>query len=299
MTAIAVLSSIHGGYRDELERRGLRVVAAGDDPESTAPAEVVLADPNLISVSDLTGVRWVQSTWAGVDAVDWRSVPPDLVVTGLPGVFGRQMREFVFAHLLATAQRTDSRPTSWDPTPPGSLAGTRLGLLGAGSIAGAIAETAQAFEMEVTGCSRSGRPDSRYAKVWPVELIEDFVRDLDHLVAVLPATAATRHLVDGRLLEHLPPGATFMNVGRGSTVVTDAVVEAAASGHLSKVVLDVTAPEPLPPDHRAWTIGNIHITGHTAAISRPEDVVGRFVDNLARYRSGESLIGVIDRSLGY
>ncbi len=299
MTGIAVLSSSHHGYRHELERRGVQVVAAGNDPAAMTLSEVVLADPYLIARCELSDVRWVQSTWAGVDAVDWNRVPPDLVVTGLPGVFGRQMREFVFAHLLASTQRTDHRPTSWDPTPPGSLRGMRLGLLGAGSIAGAVAETAEAFDMTVTGCSRSGRPDARYAKVWPVELIDEFVRELDHLVAILPATRATRRLVDRRLLECLPSGATFTNVGRGSTVVTDDVVTAAASGHLSRVVLDVTDPEPLPPDHPAWTKPNIHITGHTAAISHPVDVVDRFLDNLTRYQSGDELIGVIDRSLGY
>jgi phosphoglycerate dehydrogenase-like enzyme len=299
MTEVAVLSGNHVEYRDELDRRGFSVVMSGPAaPQSVLPP-VLLADPNLIAQCDLSAIQWIQSTWAGVDSVDWQKVPDHIVIAGLPGVFGRQMREFVFAHLLAATHRTDRLRTAWDTTPPGSLAGARLGLLGAGSIAGDIAELGRAFGMVVTGCSRSGLSDPRYEQIWPVSEIGDFARDLDHLVAVLPATDDTRHLIDRDLLSRLGRGATFINVGRGSTAVTDDVVDMALSGHLSRVVLDVTDPEPLPADHRAWAVPNVVITGHTAALSRPIDVVDRFVENLRRYEAGEPLIGVIDRTRGY
>jgi glyoxylate/hydroxypyruvate reductase A len=209
------------------------------------------------------------------------------------------MREFVFAHLLAVTQRTDRPRTTWDPTPPGSLAGTRLGLLGAGSIAGEIAEVGRAFGMVVTGCSRSGKADTRYDEVWPVGEVERFAEGLDHLVAVLPATDATRGLIDHNLLRRLAPGATFINVGRGSTAITDDIIDLAEDGHLAKAVLDVTDPEPLPSDHRAWRVPNVVITGHTAALSRPSDVVDRLIENLGHYEAGRTLVGVIDRIRGY
>jgi glyoxylate/hydroxypyruvate reductase A len=81
--------------------------------------------------------------------------------------------------------------------------------------------------------------------------------------------------------------------------VTDDVVAAVRSGQLGLAVLDVTDPEPLPPDHPAWGVANVVMTGHTAAHSRPEDVVRFFLDNLARFRTGERLVGVVDRSKGY
>ena len=299
MTELAVFSSSHARYREELQRRGIPVAVSGTDPVGSTLPPVVLADPNLIARCDLAPVEWIQSTWAGVDSVDWRMVPEKTVVTGLPGVFGRQMREFVFAHLLAGTQRTDRPRTTWDPTPPGSLAETRLGLLGAGSIAGDIADVGRAFGMVAIGCSRLGKADARYDEMWSVSEVARFAEGLDHLVAVLPATDATRHLIDRDLLGRLTRGATFINVGRGSTAITDDIVDLVEEGHLSRAVLDVTDPEPLGDDHRAWRVPNVVITGHTAALSRPSDVVDRLIENLGHFEAGRPLIGVVDRIKGY
>ena len=127
MIGLSVRPAEASTYAEELERRGVPV---SDD------ADAVLADPDRIAELDFSRVRWVQSTWAGVDRVDWSSVPEDVTVTGLPGVFGRQMAEYVLGHLLARTQRIPERyaTRTWDTTPPGSLAGSRLGVLGAGSI---------------------------------------------------------------------------------------------------------------------------------------------------------------------
>lgn len=284
---------------DERDGYAAALSAAGISPGPVA--EVALADPDRIAGLDFSAVRWVQSTWAGVDRVDWDAVPEGVAVTTLPGVFGPQMAEFVLGHLLGRSQRIPERHAvrSWDPTPPGLLAGTTLGILGAGSIGEAVAGAAGAFGMVVVGCSRSGTPRAGFEEMWPVSRVEDFVRGLDHLVVVLPSTDETRGLVDARLLARLNHGATLVNVGRGSTVDTDAVVTAIDDGTLGLAVLDVTDPEPLPDDHPAWERDRIVVTGHTAALSRPVDVVEFLVGNLARHRSGEPLEGLVDRSAGY
>jgi len=292
VTSVRVVSDRRAEYVELLEAAGVTVAVEAD---------VLLADPRSLHTIDLAGVTWIQSTWAGVDAVDWSHVPADATVTGLPGVFGHQIAEYVFGHLLGRTQRVPQRHAVrvWDETLPDLLGGTTLGVLGAGSIGGCVAEVARAFGMVVRGCRRSGAPDSRYDRMYPMTDLPGFTEGVDHLVAVLPATPETRAMVDGAVLGRLTPGATFVNVGRGSTAVTDDVVAAARSGRLGLAVLDVTDPEPLPPDHPAWAEANVVITGHTAAHSRPDSIVRFFLENLARLRSGEQLVGVVDRSKGY
>lgn len=293
MTAVRVVSDRYDDYVPLLAASGVEVVDRG--------AEILLADPALLADVDLAGVRWVQSTWAGVDAIDWTGVPETVTLTTLPGVFGPQMAEFVFGHLLGWTQRVPQRHATrtWDETTPSLIAGSTIGILGAGSIGTAIASVAHAFDMRVTGCRRSGDRDPAFDRMYTISEIDSFVRGLNHLVVVLPATSETRYVVDSDLIELLAPQASLINVGRGSTVVIDAVVAAVKSGQLGLAVLDVTDPEPLPDDHPAWTIPGIVITGHTAAHSRPEDIARFFGDNLARFTDGQQLVGVVDRSRGY
>jgi phosphoglycerate dehydrogenase-like enzyme len=196
VTQVRVASSHRDEYVALLESAGVSVVES---------AQVVLADPVLVNTLDLESARWIQSTWAGVDAIDWSRVPPDAVVTTLPGVFGPQIAEFVFAYLLGRTQRVPERHESriWDETAPGTLAGSSLGILGAGSIGSAIAEVGRVFGMTVRGCRRSGLADSRYDRMYSLSDVDEFAEDLEHLVVVLPATPETHDLVDGHLLDRL------------------------------------------------------------------------------------------------
>jgi phosphoglycerate dehydrogenase-like enzyme len=298
---IVVLEEDADRYVDLLRHRGLAATGT-DDPSDVIRAEVVLASPRLAArLGRVEGLGWIQSTWAGVDALVDAGVPAGVTVTSAGGIFGPQMREFVFAHLLAHVRRVVERTAavSWDESPPGSLAASRIGIFGTGSIGGALAETARHFGMEVVGCSRSGTADDRFERVWPVGERLAFAEGLDHLVVVVPATNETRHLVDAAMIERLAPGATLVNVGRGSTVDVEAVVDGLAGGHLALAVLDVLEREPLPREDPLWEVPGLVITSHTAAWSSPEDVVEVFVTNLERYRRGEPLEGVVDPARGY
>lgn len=292
MTAVRVASVRQAEYIDLLGAAGVTV---------SAKAEVLLADPQFITAENLEGVKWVQCTWAGVEEADWDMIPPSVPVTNLPGVFGPQIAEFVFGYLLAHTQRIPERFATrrWDETLPAVLRGTTIGVMGAGSIGESIATVARVFGMNVVGCRKSGVPHPLFDQMFSVSDKEAFATGLDAMVAVLPATNETRGLIDRALLDQMATGGVFINVGRGSTAVTDDVVAATRSGRLGLAVLDVTDPEPLDDDHPAWNIPNLVITGHTAAHSRPNDVVRFFVDNLRRFVQGDDLVGVVDRSKGY
>lgn len=299
MPEVVVLEEDHDVFVGLLVAAGIDAVGT-DDPAAVPAAEVLLASPRLAAqVMDRTAARWVQSTWAGVDALVAAGVPDGVVVTGLKGVFGTQMREYVLAHLLGHTQRVARREAdrSWDETAPTVLAGSTVGIMGTGSIGSAVAVALDRLDITVRGFSRSGAPAVGFASVTNDTVA--FADGLDHLVAILPSTPATSNLVSASILERLRPGAVFINAGRGSTVDTGAVVAALASRRLALAVLDVLPIEPLPDGDPLWDVPGLVITSHTAAWSRPEDVVGVFLENLGRWRRGEPLAGVIEPVRGY
>ncbi len=296
---------VTGDAGELVERIGAGVGVVS--PELVTPemlsAEILLADPVSAAaiIPRLPHLRWVQSTWAGVEPILRAGIPEGVTLTSVKNVFGPQMSEFVFGHLLAHTQEVVDRTLArtWNRRIPRRLQGSRMGILGTGSIGTALAVTARHFGMEVVGCSRGGAPRQEFDRVFPVSRRLEFATDLDHLVVVLPATGDTVNLVDAELLARLGPGATLVNVGRGITVDTDAVVEALGTGRLAHAVLDVLPVEPLPDDSPWWRVTGLVITSHTAADSHPADIAVLFLENLDRHRSGRPLIGVVDPVAGY
>jgi phosphoglycerate dehydrogenase-like enzyme len=118
---------------------------------------------------------------------------------------------------------------------------------------------------------------------------------------VIALTSATRGLFDAEFFRAMSPQAFFINVGRGQSVVTDDLVAALRSGHIAGAGLDVTDPEPLPPDHPLWRLPNVVITPHVSAQSDRivERVVAVARENLRRYVAGEPMLSVVDPKRGY
>src|SRR5260370_13591329 len=162
------------------------------------------------------------------------------------------MSAYVFGYMIAHERRLLERYASqrdgrWDNTPPGTLRGRQMGLLGVGSIGAALARTAKHFGMRVKGYTRASEGCPDVDAYFHGADRAAFVADLDYLVAIMPNTAATTHLVDAALLAALPPRAVFVNPGRGSVVDEAALADALQSGRLAAAVLDVLQQDPLPP----------------------------------------------------
>ena len=104
-----------------------------------------------------------------------------------------------------------------------------------------------------------------------------------------------------RGLDRLPAAAIFCNFGRGSILDEDALADALDAGRLSGAVIDVTRQEPLPPDHRFWTTPKLILTQHSGGGTADEldRKIDLFLANLARFRAGAPLEGVVDFSRGY
>ena len=282
---------------------------AADAAVDGAAYDLAFGEPALLrqALPALTGVSWVQSTWAGVEPLLDPALRRDYILTNARGVFGPQMSEYVFAYLLARERKLFEKQASqtacrWDPEPPTRLRGKQLGLLGVGTIGAAIARTAKHFGMRVKGYTRVSEDSADVDQYFHGSLAgvaSAFCADLDYLVCVMPDTKATRHLVDDTLLLALPPRAVFVNPGRGGAVDEAALANALQQGRLAGAVLDVFETEPLPADHVFWRLPNVRITSHTAALSAPADIAPIFIENYRRLLRGEPLLYRVDFNLEY
>ncbi len=277
------------------------------NPDSvTESADVLLAQPDFAAAYLNRGfsAAWIQSTWAGVTPLVDIARQCNVVVTGLKGIFGPLIAEYVFAHMLADVTRLSAFASSqakseWQPVWPARLGGKRLAIAGTGSIGAHVASVATHFGMHTIGISLSGSVVPGFDQVFPVDRFCEAIGDVDYLLLTLPDTPLTRNLVNEEVLGALPASAMLLNVGRGSTLDETALIGAIKAGSLRRAVLDVFVTEPLPKAHPFWTLPNVTVTPHVAAISYPADVVARFQENLARYQAGEPLQDLIDLKKGY
>jgi phosphoglycerate dehydrogenase-like enzyme len=315
MHRLLILSRLARDYADLVEAARLPDLAitamteAEGFPANAASFDLAFGDPRLLRqmMPALTGVSWVQSTWAGVEPLLDPALRRDYILTNARGVFGAQMSEYVFAYLLARERKIFEKQASqaagrWDPEPPTRLRGKQVGLLGVGTIGAALARTAKHFGMRVKGYTHASEDSADVDCYFHGSLSAvgaAFASELDYLVSVLPDTAATRHVVDEALLRALPPRAVFVNPGRGGVVDEAALADALQEGRLAGAVLDVFETEPLPADHVFWRLPNVRITSHTAALSAPPDIAPLFIDNYRRLLRGETLQYRVDFERGY
>lgn len=288
-----------GGVRLQAARTPRQALAVYDDEP------VVLGQPDLVAavLERLPRVRWVQSTWAGVQPL-LELARRDYLLTGVKDVFGPQMAEYVFGHVLAREIRLAERRArqdrrEWWAAESGTLEGKRMGIMGTGSIGRHIASTAAAFDLRVSGYSRRGLPAPGFERVFPAGRLTDFLADLDYLVCVLPNTPDTQKLLDDRAFRALRPGCVLVNIGRGSLIDEPALLAALDRGDVAAAILDVFAQEPLPPASPLWRAPGVTVTAHVSGISRPAHIARLFEANYNRWVSGETPDYVVDFEQGY
>ena len=185
-----------------------------------------------------------------------------------------------------------------------SIGGSRVVMLGTGDIGSHTARRLKALGASVTGVCRSGRStEPAFDRVVPLGELDSLLPQADALVMALPATAETVGVLSRERIALLPPTAYVVNVGRGSAIDQEALVEALQARRLAGAALDVMAPEPLPADHPLWTCPNTiitpHISGNMALGLTCDLSVDIFCRDLARYAAGELPEGLVDRNRGY
>jgi phosphoglycerate dehydrogenase-like enzyme len=286
----------------DLRDAGLRVeVFDGDQPGPEDLKDVVFFTVpydrpyNTEPLGRMPNLRVVQALTAGYEhLVD--QVPPGTTLANARGLHDASTAELALGLLLA-AQRELPRwvraqdQHRWEHEHTRSLAGSRVLIVGYGSIGAALDRRLQACEAEVTRVARSARPADG---VHAVADLDRLLPAADAVVLVTPLTEQTRGLLDTRRLALLPDGALVVNVGRGPVLDTGALLAETSAGRL-RAALDVTDPEPLPAGHPLWDSPGVLITPHVAGGAAAfYPAAARFVaDQVRRFAAGQPLENVV------
>ncbi|MGF6919905.1 2-hydroxyacid dehydrogenase [Paraburkholderia sp. 40] len=272
--------------------------------DPTAVRYLVAWQPGDLAVT-LPNLEVVFSVGAGVDQLDLSQIPAHLPVVRMlePGIV-EGMVEYVTEAVLAIHRDLfdyglQQRARVWQPMPLRAAASRRIGVLGLGMLGRAVLERLRLFGFACAGWSRS-KHELEGIDCYAGEAgLDELLARADILICLLPLTDATRGLLCGRVFDMLPRGASLVHVGRGPQLVSADLLDALQRGQIHSAVLDVTDPEPLPADHPLWAQPRVRITPHIASATRPEPAVDAVLENLRRYRSGEQMNGLIDRTRGY
>ena len=302
---ILILSEQAEAYATELRRQSPDIELFSTLDEHSRSAEIVLGDPHILveSLGELSAVRWIQSTWAGVRPLI-EQPRRDYMLTGVKGVFGEAIAEYALAYVLYLEKNiapfvASQQAQSWQPLLPRRLRGKRLLVLGTGSIGQEIGRYFSFFGVEVTGMNREARATPSFHRcISPRELAEHLPHN-DYIINILPDTPESRGLLDGPTLSLMKDDGIFINAGRGSVLDESAFSQHMQKGRLRAAVLDVFQQEPLPQGHPFWQQDRLLMSFHTAAPSFPEDIATLFLGNLEKYLAGKPLDHLVDFEKGY
>jgi len=267
-------------------------------------AQIAFGAPDVRAVCEFPNVRWVQLNSAGYTSFDNASVREALtqrgtIVTNSSAVYAEPCAQHLLAMITGLARglpialeaQRDDRAwrQSLRPSLP-LLNNQTLLILGFGAIARRLIELLTPLGMNLIAVRRHRKGDEPI-RVVAVADLDDLLPTIDHLVNTLPANTETEKFMNESRLAKLKTGAIVYNVGRGTTLDQEALSKELRRGRLGAAYLDVTEPEPLPPDHPLWSTPNCFITPHLAGGHRTEKErqVRVFLDNLRRFEQGAPL----------
>jgi phosphoglycerate dehydrogenase-like enzyme len=273
----------------------------GDDPRQLS--ELVRGAPAL---------RLVQATAAGAgQQVEAAGLSTDelerTAIASTSGVHAGPLAEFALAGILYFARgiprlKQDQAARTWDHYPTRDVAGRTVVIVGIGAIGSRVAHYTKTLGMHVIAVNSTGhRPDVPVDEYAASDQLPDLMPRADVLVITLPATRLTAGMITAAMLSALPADSIVVNVGRGEVIDEQALVERLTAGSIAGAALDVTNHEPPDTASYLWTLPNVLLSPHTAALSPCENqrIVALFIDNVHRLRNGEPILNRITAAHPY
>jgi lactate dehydrogenase-like 2-hydroxyacid dehydrogenase len=247
------------------------------------------------------GLKVISNHAVGVDNIDLHAATARGIPVGnTPGILTDATADFAFALLMAAARRVvegerfvrEGRWKTWGPSLllGMDITGATLGIIGYGRIGQALAKRARGFDMRILYCDPSLAGKDHALPGEPVDF-ETLLRQADFVSLHVPLTEQTHHLIDAPALALMKSTAILVNTARGSVVDPQALHQALKEKRIFAAALDVTDPEPLPPDSPLLALDNLIVVPHIASASRStrEKMATMAAENLIAGLKGERL----------
>jgi phosphoglycerate dehydrogenase-like enzyme len=289
-------------------------------PETMEGAEQAIAmaegafgriPPALLARADK--LRWLQAPQIAPPAGYYyrELIEHPVVITNQRGIFNDHIGAHVMGFVLAFARglhvylpqqlRREWRKMPRDTGTVHLPEATAL-IVGVGGIGAEVARLAQAFGMHVIGVDeRRAAPPEGVAELHRAAALDELLPRADFVILTVPHTPETEGFMNRARFQHMKRGAFFINIGRGLTTRLDDLVAALEAGEIAGAALDVFEQEPLPADHKLWTMPGVLITPHTAGYGpyldeRRYEILS---DNCRRFLAGQELRNIVDKSLWF
>ncbi len=279
---------------------------SGESADALRAADIAFGQPNADAVLAAENIRWFQVNLAGYapyDRADFKEkfAATGRIMTNSSAVYVEPCAQHVLAMMMSLARRLpesldnqrsahgwkdmETRENSYLLNEQTAL------ILGFGTIGRRIAELLTPLKMNLTGFKRTVRGDETI-KMVSLDTLDETLAIADHVINVLPANDATANFLDAARFSKMKHGAVLYNIGRGTTLDQDALLAEMRNGRIAAAYLDVTNPEPLPPQSALWTMPNVYITPHSAGGFSLEKRrhIEHFLDNLRRFETKAEML---------
>jgi glyoxylate/hydroxypyruvate reductase len=278
-------------------------------PEIGDPADIeyiIIGRPKLQDLPPLPNLKLMLTMLAGVEGIYNNPACPKGIplVKGEPEGGDDSLAEYGVLHVLRhhrnlPAYLNNQRQHLWQPIDQVGPSERRVGMLGYGTMSKPIVDILLSMNFDVAAWTRTPKPGAPIEIFNGPEGFDAFVARTDIAICLLPFTPATKGILNADVFAKMPKGASVINLGRGGHIVTEDLIAALDSGHLSAATLDVTEPEPLPEDSPLWDHPGVTVLPHVARRPPVSQVAPIFVENIRRFKAGETLLQLTDKNLGY
>jgi len=276
-----------------------------------ADTEVLFGLPSPKLLKQLSYLKWLHLPIAGAFRFADKSLyaDPAIILTKSSGVFGKAIAEHAIGMMISLSRsfmeyHKKQQAQEWGRIDEEviDIFGSNALVLGLGDIGTEVCKRLSGFGCRITGFRRdANRPHAFADEVRPISRLRESLPDADYIILCLPGTDETTSLIGREELSLMKKNSILINVGRGATVDTDALVDALNNQIIAGAGLDVTEPEPIPAGHPIWTARNMLITPHVSVAS-PRNHMRRlelFAELLKLYHTGQEMLNIVDFDARY
>jgi phosphoglycerate dehydrogenase-like enzyme len=283
------------------------------DNEEIARADIICGYVRSDMIEKAKNVKWIFAYQAGVDNVvsTIKGLEREILFTNGKGLYGEQISEHLLAMLLGLNRninhsviRMQKDKDKWTGHPfyCRDVARSTVGVVGLGDIGDRFARTVHTMGARVLAYKRTESVTPEYIeKIYYGDSLKEMLSLCDTVAICLPGTPKTKGLFDRETINAIKKGACLLNIGRGTLVDTEALIEALDSGRLGSAGLDVTDPEPLNETSPLWNRDNVIITPHMAGRSEnmPIRVREMFMVGMKAFLNKSPLPNQVNLEEGY